>query len=66
MTTATTTPATPTFPTISPRAVLVRGLGLLALCTVILGLFLAEVWRAPQRPEDIRAAAAAAHVQPRT
>ncbi len=58
--------AAPSFHTSSPLAVLVRGLCLLALCTAILGGFLAHVWRAPQVDEDARAAAAAASEHPKT
>lgn len=56
----------PSFQTTSPRAVLVRGLCLLALCTAILGGFLAHVWQAPQADEAARAAAVAASEQPKT
>ncbi len=45
----------PNFPTHSPRAVLLFGLCLLALCTALLGGFLAHVWRAPQPDEDVTA-----------
>jgi hypothetical protein len=67
MTSTTTAGETaPTFQSSSPRAVLLRGLCLLALCTAILGGFLAQVWHAPQPDEDARAAAAAAVAQPKT
>ena len=60
------TRSVPAFPTSSPRAVLIRGLCLLALCTALLGGFLAQVWRAPQPSQDASAVAAAAQLQPKS
>jgi hypothetical protein len=65
MTTATAAlPVAPEFHGRSSLAALLRGLGLMALCTALTGGFLAEVWSAPATPPSSAAASApvAGHV----